>query len=761
MKFKILLLILLLGRMTLAAQNPTIEGRVTDSDSRAVCAASVILRSLPDSTYVAGMASDEEGRFRFAADGGGEYLLTVNYLGFKTFDRECRAGDVVEVALQPDTQVLQSVVVRGERPLVKAEGGKLIYDTHTLSQLNIVENAWDVLTKLPGVEASEGNVSLIGSRSVTVLLDGRPSTLSAAQLYSLLKSIPADQVSRSEVMTSAPARYHTNGAVINLVTERKHEKQVTGQLSGHYTDAFYGTGGVAGNLSLVSPRVKWDLLYSSSWGKRITPTELYSRHRLGKEIHEIRIDNRSVNDLENYEVRTGLDFALSEKSSLNLTYTGNFSPTNEGRSHSDGNFQRSENFHGVDTRLHNLSVSYSAPFGLSLGVDYTSYDMSQRQDLEVFYHADNRYERLRTIEGQAVDNVLAYADQSHTLGQWNLGYGVLYAHSSNLNEQFFGECETDRETRDLRTRFVEDKVNFYLSGAGRFGKAFSVDASLKGEYYRIGDYEKWSVYPRFSLMYAPGKRHIFNLSLTSDRTYPAYWAMQSSVNYIDGYTEIQGSPDLRPSTEYGLTLAYILNQRYIFSLFYEYSGDESKQTPYQTPDRLALIYKSVNWDYEQKLGVNLSLPFSCGKWLSSRLTLTGLGIFDRCDDFFDMGFNRRKFVAVCSLKNTFRLHKNLMVELSGRVQSPAIQGTFDIGYMFTMSAALKWTFLHERMSLGVDCNDLFDTGYHDLRLRYKGQMADICNNSRYNRTTTLRLTYRFGDYKERRMKQVDTSRFGH
>jgi hypothetical protein len=66
----------------------------------------------------------------------------------------------------------------------------------------------------------------------------------------------------------------------------------------------------------------------------------------------------------------------------------------------------------------------------------------------------------------------------------------------------------------------------------------------------IGNYHKWAFYPQASVTYFKTPSHVFILSLSSDKDYPSYWQMQSSVTHLDGYQEIRGTSDLRPSSTY-------------------------------------------------------------------------------------------------------------------------------------------------------------------------------------------------------------------
>ena len=61
-------------------------------------------------------------------------------------------------------QQLPEVLVRGERPVIKAEKGKLIYDVPRIIEKLPVTNAYEVLKELPGVTEQNGTLSLGGLR---------------------------------------------------------------------------------------------------------------------------------------------------------------------------------------------------------------------------------------------------------------------------------------------------------------------------------------------------------------------------------------------------------------------------------------------------------------------------------------------------------------------------------------------------------------------------------------------------------------------
>lgn len=344
-------------------------------------------------------------------------------------------------------------------------------------------------------------------------------------------------------------------------------------------------------------------------------------------------------------------------------------------------------------------------------------------------YADGAQSGFSIIGGQKIDRYSIYVDRKRSLAkEWDLGYGMSYRFAKDRDFQTYDKVTGDIPTENTDSRLREQTANVYVSLSKNYATGTSVSISATGEYYTIGNYRKWAVYPQASLTYVKSSEHLFQFSLSTDKTYPGYWDMQSSVSHLNGYTELWGTPGLKPSTAYNLNGNYIWKQKYIFGLFFMHTSDFFVQTGYQSTDRLALIYKNTNWNYMQMWGTNVILPFKAGNWLDSRLTLVGMQVHQRCDDFFDIPFNRRKWMFNSSLDNTFKIGKNLAFELIGSIQTPMIQGTFDIETVYNLTAGLKWSFASDRINLSARCSDLFNSGMPNLKVRFNGQHLDMNND---------------------------------
>lgn len=739
-------------------QAQRITGRITDDREQPIAGAAVVLLTA-DSIYVSAAISDADGTFGLESRPE-TYRLIVQHLLYRTKEITAKSEDAGIIRLTPKDYAMDEVVIKAERPFVKVENGRLSYNLSLLTENKAVNNAYDALTKLPGIQERQGALTLTGAEKLTVILNGKPTTMDAGQLETLLRNTPVNRVEKAEVMYSAPPEYHTRGAVVNVVLKHPSDYSFQGEVSADYKAQYFNSGAVTGNFRLSSPKMAFDAMYGATDTKNMEYMDLYSRHTLQGQVHDIVQNEQLRSKYWNHNLRTAFEYNFNDKNNIGIAYTGSFVPDQHNNSRTTGNYQTGNTDKKINTRMHNLTLQYRSGFGLEIGGDYTHYTSDNDQIFDTEFQDGGR-SRFSMTGGQRIERYSVYADQKHQLPKkWSLGYGASYRLAKDRDFQTYGEVSGDIQTQDTNSDLDEQTAGFYVSLSKNYDSGTSLSFSAAGEYYTIGDYRKWAVYPQASLTYLKNPKHVFQLSLSTDKTYPGYWDMQSSVSYLNGYTELWGTPGLKPMTTYSLNGSYILKQKYIFSLFFTHSSDYFIQTAYQSTERLALIYKNTNWNYMRLWGANVILPFKAGSWLESRLTLTGMQMRQRCDDFFDIPFDREKWVFSASSDNTFKATENLAFELSGSVQTPALQGTFDIGTFFDLTAGVKWSFAKDRMSLSARCSDLFNTGMAKLKVRFKGQYLNM-NGTAYSRAFTLHFSYRFGGYKKKEIRNVDTSRFGH
>lgn len=747
---------LFLGCSQTVAWGQTINGKIIDDKQLPIDGATIILQTM-DSTYIGASISNADGIFVFKSQQE-EYRLIIQHLLYETKQMTGKGNDAGIIQLQPKDYALDEVIIKAERPFVKVENGLLGYNLAVLTQNQLVNNAYEALTKIPGVQEDRGILTLAGAGKLTVILNGKPTTMDAGQLETILRNTPVNRVEKAEVMYSAPPEYHVRGAVINLVLKHANDYSFQGEISADYKNRYFNDGGMNGNFRLSTPKMAFDVMYGANNVKKIEYIDLDSKHTLKDEPHHIIQNEQLRSKYWKHDLRVAFEYNFNNKNNINVAYTGSYTPDQHNNSRTSGNYQTSNVDKYVDNQMHNITLQYHLGFGIEIGGDYTHYTSNNNQRLYANYQ-DGNQSCFSMVGGQKIDRYSIYADRKQSLPKrWNLGYGVSYRFAKDIDFQTYDKVTGNIQTQNTYSNLREQTTSFYVSLSKNYTTGTSLSVSATGEYYTIGNYHKWAVYPQASLIYFKTPKHMFQLSLSTDKTYPSYWDMQSSVSYLNGYTELWGTPGLKPMTNYNLNGNYIWKQKYIFGLFFTYTSDYFTQAAYQSTDRLALIYKNTNWNYMQVWGANIILPFKAGNWLDSRLTLVGMQMHQRCDNFFDIPFNRKKWVFSGTLDNTFKVNKNLSFELMGNVQTPVIQGTFDIESIFNLTAGLRWNFANDKLSLSARCNDIFDTGMPATRVRFKEQNLNM-NSGFYSRAFTLHFSYRFGGYKKKEVKKIDTSRF--
>ena len=660
---------------------------------------------------------------------------------------------------------LPEVMVKGSRPIVKAERGMLSYNMPLLLKQLPADNAYEALTRIPGVSDATGSISFSGNE-VTLIINGQATTLTQEQLTERLKAMPAAQLSKAEVMLSAPARYHVRGMAINIVTkDYAGTNQLSGQIIGGMRQNKYANE--FGNLYLSLQRGKFglDAQYKYVNGNSYGESSRIANHPLGNNrvYYNDETGQKSFGITHNY--RLGMNYAFSKNHRLDVAYTGHWdkrcSNSNTTGSSISGMHHDSHEY------LHNVDVNYSLPFGLTLNGSYTYYRTPQQQALDGTMHTDesmSETERnLTSGSEQTINKWMFTADQTHLLAHgWGLSYGVKGQFTSNKSYQTTIDKDGSVLPDGTSSVDLNERIwNMYAGFSKQINKALSLEASVAAEQYHSPIWDKWRVYPTLNALWNVNDNHLLNLSFSSNSEFPSYWSTMSNVFYSSTYSEIHGNPDLKPFAYYNVNLMWQIKRRYTLMAFASLKPDYFVQLPYQTTERMAVIMKETNFDYSNSYGLQASVIFNAGKWLNGNVFAVGIYKHDKSDYFFDLPFNRKKLTATLGGTASIKLcqTQDLRLILNPFYQTKAIQGVYDISPIFRMNAKLQWSSHDGKWGLRLNgsniFNNLYDTrsvqGNQDYRMKINYNWASV----------TFAVIYKFGGYKEKNVKAVDTSRMGH
>ncbi len=204
-----------------------ISGIVLDSlTNKPVEFANVSLIDPATNKPVNGAMCDLEGKFSIAKASKGTYQVVISFVGFRTKKIEIllseKDANLGAITIGPSVKMLKEVVVQGEKTLVEEKVDRTIYNAEQDATTK-GGDATDVLKRVPMLSVdTDGNVSLRGSQNIKVLINNKPSTISANSVADALKQIPADLVKTVEVITSPSSKYDAEGSagIINIVLKK-------------------------------------------------------------------------------------------------------------------------------------------------------------------------------------------------------------------------------------------------------------------------------------------------------------------------------------------------------------------------------------------------------------------------------------------------------------------------------------------------------------------------------------------------------------
>jgi hypothetical protein len=744
------------GLSTANAQ--TIHGKVVDRDNTPIEYAAIIVQT-PDSLYVNATCTDSTGHFTLSINQPA-YRLLIQHVQYETYEKSFSGEYDITVELTEKENVQGEVIISGEKPIVRLHEGRITYDMPLLLSGTTVNSAYESMLRLPGVREQNGSLTLAGAAGVSVIINGKATSMSHETLMTALKMYPAAMIQSAEIMYSAPPEYHVRGAAINLVLKGDPAgNSLQGQVHTTYTQKHYANH--TEGLSLLIPassKLTLDVNYAFNHANERSEVAIDSKHQNNGTVNLIKQSNEGNRMADDHHIRFGMDYKLTEKDHLNLAYTSQITNNVDNNELSSGTFSSSDNHkeNKSPIQMHDVLVDYSTGFGLKAGMEYTFY--KTRTDQDFTEKMTGKESEFTADAKQSIHRYRFFTDQSHPVLSGLLNYGAQYMYATDKSSQIYESVDLSKLNTDSQS--TEHTVTAYAGFKKQIGSKLSVSASVTGEYYRLINLKEWTIFPAMEMMYFISPSQIMQLSFSSDKVYPTYWELHGAVSYLNGYSEIHGNPLLKPYRKYSGQLNYILNSKYILTAFYNYMDGYSVQLPYQVQDRLILMYKTLNMDYKQTAGLNLIIPCKTGKVVDMRLTLTGFYDKVKSSHFHDISFDKDNIVFYARLDNTINLSSkpNIKMEINGAYISKNIQGPAELTALWNLDAGLKWTFFHDMAELRLKGSDLLNKWTPDMMMKYDTQDLKM-NIIPDSRAVSLSFTFKLGGY-DKTPKEIDSSRFG-
>ena len=308
----------------------SLRGIVVDSvTGKPLAYATLVLLNAKTKTPVKNFLTRDDGSFEVSYTDSLDYQIAFAFTGYENKTIQIVRGqsaDMGRVSMKLSGKQMNEVTVVAIKPLIKRELDGITYDVSADPESPVLD-ALDMMRKVPllSVDASD-NIKLKGKSNYKILINGKESALMAKNPSDVLRSMPATNIERIEVITTPPAKYDAEGlaGIINIITKKKMDEGYNIGLNGRL-NTIWGPG-----INLNGTYKKGKFGFSGYAGYNV-------RHSQTSEIglqQNFFYDNSSLSQQGTNTVSAHNTYGNAELSfemdSLNLLtgslefYTGNF-----------------------------------------------------------------------------------------------------------------------------------------------------------------------------------------------------------------------------------------------------------------------------------------------------------------------------------------------------------------------------------------------------------------------------------------------------
>lgn len=753
--------------------------RVQSSRKETLPYATVKVRSGSDSSFNETKVADSNGRVTFKAPLNKGLTVSASAVNHADAERSFffnGKNDQLTLILENGSKTLQDVVLTSKKPLIRQEDDKTIIEPEALAAAST--NGYEVIEKTPGLFVDpDGNIYISSLTPATVYINGREMKMSAADVASLLKTLPPQAIAKIEVLRTPSAKYDASGSggIVNVVLKKGVKLGMTGSINTGIMQGTYGNKFASFTLN-------------NNDGKKSSGFSISASKR------------------NNYEtIATNRQFAPDSvlKQTAGTHYTGptwfsNYSLT---RTYSkwDLDFGTSANLMQFDNTTSNNTVISKISTGNVLTknlntVDYSGYSFNYRIGLEakkkidtlgsewdndVFYNytrnrGDQDFNTSFTLpvipstggDGRNINNRDLFTLRSDL----KLKMKDKFTFETGAKSSFLGYrsvAEYFRIASGFRTpdasrtntfRYTENINALYVQGSKTFGKDLILKTGLRMENTNMTGHQlvpgdttfrirRSDLFPYVYLSKNIMKIMGFDLRgyLVYRRTIsrPVYEQLNPFARFIDPYLSDRGNPSLRPqfTTNYEANIS--VDERPILAVGVNDTKDIFTNVIYQSDSSQAHAYRTYD-----NLGHNREWYFRAlgaippgGKYFFVLGTQYNHNFYDGLYENKPLQFKKGSWTIFTY--HMLRLGKLSQFTMNGFVRFRGQQQFYELSTFGMLNASINRMFLKQKLTVTLSANDLLRTNRNDFTISQGSVKAD---GSRWSdsRRFGINLRYNFG-----------------
>lgn len=801
----------------------TLTGQILDFESKkAVPYAKVFLLNVRDSSIATGALSDSLGNFLIEDIQAGPYIAKITSFGFEPlfidslfFSTKMPRTDLGKVFLIPDQKQLAGVDIVVEKPEVITQIDKKVFSVE--KQLTSQGGtALDVLQNIPAITIDQdGNVSLRGSANVTILIDGRPSSMTGSGRQGALVSIPASAIESIEIITNPSAKYDPDGmsGIINIILKKNKLKGFNGSVdlsleNGIHPDSlknypqFYG---LDYNLALnLAYRNKFFNVYGGYSSNRYEGYRNFSQtnETFYNDVYDRLEQKRTGTHLRlGNMLKIGSDFYINSKNTLGISFNGNLN-----REDRTGNMYYYEfdsvqqyqvwqrlssdpgNRYGVDASFYynkkfedpEHKLDFNAQYSTGESTEQGYYNQNIYNPVDMSLLVQNSLDQyVRTIDGNAITTLqLDYykplqfskelADSSVRRSSGKLEAGAkstIRQVRQDYYQETFGVADDSvnnkfdfsEQVHAAYAIFGQDFANFKYQIGLRAETVFITSDVDKDTNHYTNNYQ--SLYPSLHLVKPLSKTSELTLSYSRRVNRPHLNALNPFSKYSDPLNLMIGNPKLRPEYINSVELGYGSYGKLLTftgSVYYRYLTNMIQRVKDIDSNGVSRVTWS-NVDEGFFYGTDMMAIYKPVKWYRATLSFNLSQTIIRSTSG-ESALNNSGVSWSSNLSQTFVFSKSLTMQMTGFYRSPMVLTQGRSKAMYGLDIAVKKNFLKDKMYVNAKITDIFNT----RRFAYYTEQPGVFTSSglwkHQSRRYTITIGYNFGNQDaDKRKRGRDTN----
>lgn len=672
---------------------------------------------------------------------------------------------------------ISSVVLKGNKAVFQQKADKMIFNVEN-SVLSDGTTVLEVLGQTPGVVVSQdGELSLRGKKGVSVMINGKLSSLSTKELANLLRSTNSTLVKNIEIIANPSSKYDAagNAGIINIVLKKSSLEGMSGN--------YYLNGGrgrknrVNTGLSLNYTHKKLSLHGDYSYTfrgeeERRNFNQIFFDEKQPQQIIRTTDQNSTTNEpLTSNNFKFGADYALSDKTTIGALFDAKigryedfsngenkiFQPADHLFAHVLSGNASKENWYDYTYNVKGTHLFNDKGYKVDLDLEYETSRFSSRQNQFSDALVNQGTEKFNNRKGSIASRLKVFnAKADFTLPfseKHSLETGLKSTIKSNNNpseylvqqgEEWINDDKASNEyeyKEQIHALYANYKLNLtkWTFQLGVRTEMTHTDINQKtSQEQRKRDYT--NLFPSASVKYQVNDQHGFYASYSKRINRPSHFDLNPFRFYDDPFNYWQGNPNLNPEFTHATELGYTWGKYIIASAYFSVTNDVMTEIYNYQPDTGILVKTQDNLNKSYVYGANITATTK----LFSFWSLTSMfNIFNNeyKGNYQNYSVNSSQLSFTLNAQNSFSIMKGLKAEANAQYFSKSNIGLYIRDAYFDLTLGISKTLWKDKATLKLAVTDLLKTNNY----RVTGNNFSSTIRQKYNldsRVVTLSFNYK-------------------